>query len=143
MRIRTKRAWRVGAAWVALLLAVVLVAAGVVACSSEQQRKVDVAAFKKMARGAECADIRNRLYVIDEEFVLWDRAGNCPDAAYSVALYGGAPDQELCVHHDSIAGPVKVCRDVAYEAMFETITGNLDKADLGLGTEHMVEAAMF
>lgn len=143
MGTRAERARRWGAAWVPLLLAAMIVAACLVACSGEQQGKVDVAAFKKMARGAACADIRNRLFVIDEELVLWDRAGSCPDAAYSVALYGGAPDQELCVHHDSIAGPVLECRETQYREMFEEIIANLDKADLGLGTEHIVEATGF
>jgi len=143
MRIRAEQASRCAAWAVPLLAVVVVVAVGCAGCSGKQYGSVDVAAFKKMARGAQCADIRNRLFVIDEELVLRDKAGNCADAAYSEALYAGSPDQELCVYHDSIAGPVQDCWDAAYQQMFETILANLDKADLGLGPEHTVEEVGF
>ncbi len=143
MRFRTDQAAR-SAAWAVPLLAVVAILAVCCAgCSGEKHGSIDVAAFKKMARGAQCADIRNRLLVIDDELVLRDKAGNCSDAAYSQALYAAGPDQALCVYHDSIAGPVQDCWDAAYQEMFETILANLDKADLGLGPEHTVEEVQF
>jgi hypothetical protein len=103
-----------------LPLALLLVAA----CAGEAtgpDRAVDLVPFQELARAAECADIHNRLFLIDEQWVFWDRAGDCPDASYSQTLYGGTPDHVLCTVYDSIAGPEKDC------------------PDLGLGPEHTVE----
>jgi hypothetical protein len=96
-----------------------------------------------MARAGGCNDIRNRLFLIDDELVFWDIAGNCSDGAYSEQLYGSTPAQLLCVFHDSIAGPVKKCLDERYRAMFDTITANLSKSDLGLGPGHTVQPVPF
>jgi hypothetical protein len=105
----------------------------------EPRSAVDLAPFKELARAGGCADIRNRLFLIDDQWVFWDRAGHCADAAYGETLYGSTPDQVLCVSHDSIAGPVKDCREKRYQAMFDTMIANLDKPALGLGTEHTVQ----
>jgi hypothetical protein len=87
--------------------------------------------------------MRNRLFVIDDQLVFWDRAGGCADAAYAEALYGSTPDKILCVLHDSIAGPVKSCTDAKYKSQFDTMTANLDEPDLGLGPEHTVQPVRF
>lgn len=97
------------------------------------------AGFISMARDAGCADQRNRLFVIDQKLVLWDRAGNCADAAYAQVLYGAQPSIQLCSSADSIAGPRTSCTDESKRALFDTMLKNLDKADLGLGAEHKVE----
>ncbi|SFV03561.1 protease complex subunit PrcB family protein [Pseudoduganella namucuonensis] len=94
--------------------------------------------FIKMARDASCADVRNKLYVIDDHQVFWDVAGNCADASYSHALYGPQPQLKLCSSGDSIAGPRTSCADERYREMFDTIVKNRDKADLGLGVAHKV-----
>ena len=112
-------------------------------CAGGPGSTVDLAPFKKMARAGGCADVRNRLFLIDGKLVFWDRAGNCADAAYGEALYGSTPDQTLCVFHDSIAGPVKNCQDQGYQDLFDTITANLDKPDLGLGPQHTVQRVRF
>jgi hypothetical protein len=104
---------------------------------------IDLAPFKERARASGCADIRNRLFLIDDQYVFWDVAGNCADASYGETLYGSTPDQVLCVLHDSIAGPMKECQDERYRAMFDTITANLDKPDLGLGPERTVRPVRF
>ena len=70
-------------------------------------------------------------------------AGNCADASYSEMLYGSTPDQVLCSLYDSIAGPMKNCQHEQYRAMFDTITANLDKPDLGLGPDHTVQPVPF
>jgi hypothetical protein len=111
--------------------------------STEPRSAVDLAPFKKMARAGGCADIRNRLFLIDDQLVFWDRAGNCADGAYGQTLYGSTPDQVLCVLHDSIAGPMKNCRDERYQDTFDTMTANLDKRDLGLGPGHTVQPVPF
>jgi hypothetical protein len=114
------------------------------ACSACGSRSsVSLAPFKKAARAGMCADVRNSLFLIDDRLVFWDRAGQCSDAAYADTLFGSTTDQVLCVFHDSIAGPVKTCKDQAYEDMFNTITANLDKPDLGLGPEHTVQRVPF
>ena len=97
------------------------------------------ASFVELARKAECSDIRNRLFVIDQTLVFADHAGNCADASYSQILFGKTVDAVLCVNHDSIAGPVKNCADPSYAALFDTITTHLDAPDLGLGSSHTVQ----
>lgn len=97
------------------------------------------APFVEMARQAECADIRNRLFVIDRTLVFADHAGSCADAGYSQTLFGKTINQVLCVNHDSIAGPMKNCTDPSYAALFDTILAHLDEPDLGLGNSHKVQ----
>jgi hypothetical protein len=99
--------------------------------------------FIKLARGAECTDIRNRLFVIDNKQVFWDAQGNCPDRGYARTLYGRTAAEVQCASNDSIAGPMTSCADPAQRAVFDTILKNLDKADLGLGSAHKVEQIDF
>ncbi len=98
--------------------------------------------FRQIARDANCADITNRLFLIDEEMVFWDRRGNCRDAAYAYTLYGRTVDDILCYLWDSAAGSQSSCQD-DFENMFDTITANLDEPDLGLGENHQVEEISF
>lgn len=95
--------------------------------------------FVKMAKEAGCADVRNRLFVIDQTLVFADHIGNCADAAYSQTLFGKTIGQILCVNHDSIAGPIKNCTDPSYTELFDTILAHLDEPDLGLGSSHTVQ----
>jgi hypothetical protein len=95
--------------------------------------------FVAMAQGATCAELRNRLLMIDKRMVYWDRAGNCPDNSYARALYGATPQQMLCSVSDSIGGPRTVCADETARALFDTIEASRHKADLGLGSTHQVE----
>ena len=99
--------------------------------------------FVAAARTASCADLRNRLFVIDKTYVFADVAGNCSDASYSQVLYGAAPDKVLCSAGDSIAGPRVSCSDPKLSALFDTMRKNLDQPDLGLGKEHKVEQHVF
>ncbi len=98
-----------------------------------------VSEYIKMAQGASCADTRNKLYVIDSKYVLWDRAGRCADAAYAQTLMGPNPQAVLCSAGQTIAGPRTSCSDAALRPLFDAILRNLDKADLGLGAGHKVE----
>jgi hypothetical protein len=97
------------------------------------------AAFIDRARYADCANVRNRLFVIDDKLVFWERAGSCPDNAYGATLFGDTVDDVLCYFGDTIAGPRTSCPVPGHEAMFETITGHLDEPDLGLGPGHTVQ----
>jgi hypothetical protein len=126
---------------IALLLTTLLVLAG---CGVDQPSSAfDLDPFRAMANEAGCADVTNRLFVIDDELVFWDVAGNCADASYAQTLYGSTPDQVLCTLHDSIAGPQQECQDAQYQEMFATITSNLNKPDLGLGAGHTVQEVSF
>ena len=125
---------------VALLMTGVLSLSGCKPPATEPPASVDLESFRTMARTSGCADSRNRLYLIDEKLVFWDRAGSCADAAYAQALFGGAVDNQLCSFHDSIAGPMRGCRDSRFGPMFDTIIANVDKPDLGLGPAHKVRA---
>nr|WP_315487182.1 protease complex subunit PrcB family protein [uncultured Undibacterium sp.] len=95
--------------------------------------------FINLAKDASCANIKNRLFVIDQKQVFWDKAGSCADAAYSQTLYGATPQTILCSNADSIAGPRLTCSDTSSESLFKTMLRNLDKADLGLGSQHQVQ----
>lgn len=97
------------------------------------------AEFISLTKDASCANLRNRLFVIDQKQVFWDKASNCADASYSQVLYGNTPQMILCTSADSIAGPRTFCNDQQYLSLFQTITKNLDKADLGLGSAHQVQ----
>lgn len=99
--------------------------------------------FFTRAREEECADVRNRLFVIDGKQVFWDRAGSCGDNSYAQRLYGATPEALLCSALDSIAGPQVHCDAPGARAMFDTILKNLHSADLGLGSAHQVELLSF
>ena len=109
----------------------------------QRQSGIDLTAFEQLARNEPCADIRNQLFLIDDQLVFWDVAGNCADASYSQTLYSSSPDQMLCTAHDSIAGPMTSCQDGRYQELFDTIMANLDQPDLGLGSEHTVQSIPF
>jgi hypothetical protein len=104
---------------------------------------IDTGPFIRMARGASCATATNRLFVIDGQFVLWDRAGACADASYEQVLYGATPQTLKCSHADSIAGPRTTCPDAAAKGLFDTLIANLGKPDLGVGGGHKVEPVAF
>jgi hypothetical protein len=90
-----------------------------------------------MAENAACADLRNQLYVIDDQFVFWASEGQCNDAGYAYILYGATPDETLCSLEDSLMGPRSSCQP-EMAALFETIQQNLDDPNLGLDESHTV-----
>jgi hypothetical protein len=100
--------------------------------------QVDLSGFRQMAGQAPCADLANRLFVIDDQFVFWERRGNCADASFEQQLFGTTADELLCERHDSIAGPIERCPEPEFEPMFLTIVANLEQPDLGLGPERKV-----
>lgn len=95
--------------------------------------------FVALASAASCANLRNRMFVIDQKQVFWDKAGSCADASFDLVLFGSAAKTVLCSLSDSIAGPKTTCNDEQFRTMFLTMTKNLDKADLGLGSAHQVQ----
>jgi hypothetical protein len=144
MQTTVRRSRRHSLTWMILIPAALLLLGGCIFFGPvKRHHAVDLAPFKDMAKNGSCADVRNRLFLIDDQLVLWDVAGNCADASYSQMLYDGTPDQVLCTFHDSIAGPVKDCFDESFRDMFDTITANLDQPDLGLGPDHTVEPVPF
>jgi hypothetical protein len=109
------------------------------ATKSTREPRLDTAPFVEMAKNSTCATIRRQLYLIDDAYVFFDRAGNCPDNGYSQTLYGRRVDEVLCTSHDSIAGPVTRCADEKRREMFETILEHVEDTKLGLGPEHDVQ----
>jgi len=99
--------------------------------------------FIKLARGADCTDLANRLFLIDNRQVFWDAQGSCPDRSYARTLYGRSAAEVQCSSNDSVAGPMSSCTDPSQRVLFDTILHNLDKADLGLGSAHKVEQIAF
>ncbi len=101
--------------------------------------QIDLEPFKAMARTqTSCADLMNRLLLIDDELVLWDRRGSCPDIPLLLDLFGETPEQSLCYLY-GWADSHMFCPDPRYHDAFETIFQNLDEPDLGLGNDHRVE----
>ena len=100
--------------------------------------QIPIQPFQDLARKSICAETRNRLFLIDGNSVLWDRAGACPDNAYEKTWFGTTPADVLCRLQDSIAGPRKTC-DPSHAAEFDTMIENIDAPDLGLGKSHRVE----
>lgn len=96
---------------------------------------VDLEPFRALARNASCADVRNRLFLIDARVVFWDQESRCSDAAYNFTLYGRTTRHVICFSRDSIAGPQDWCSHTAgqYKNEFSVIVDNLDQPDLGLG----------
>ena len=117
----------------------------IVSCTEDSdgnETDINLQPFIEMAKNAICADISNRLFVIDNEFVFWARRGRCPDNNYEYILYGKSIEEVICYKKDSIAGPQSSC-DPTYEEMFQTILQNLDEPDLGLSEDHVVEEVSF
>ena len=115
-----------------------------VACAAEpsnEQMVLDMEPFLHLAENAACTDLRNQLYVIDDQFVFWAAEGQCNDASYAYVLYGATPDEKLCYLEDSIVGPRSTC-EPDLEVLFETILQNLDHPNLGLDENHTVMEVM-
>ena len=104
---------------------------------------LNLSPFKKLAKEEECAENRNKLYLIDKNLVFWEREGSCPDNSFAQILYGKIPEDIKCKYFDSIAGPVYICNDSTYHELFQTIIANLDNDNLGLTSEHTVEDILF
>jgi hypothetical protein len=99
--------------------------------------------FIAMARVEPCSDIRNRLFVLDDRMVIWDRVGNCRDNGSSLVLYGANVEAVLCSSVDTIAGLVTSCKDEAHRPLFDILRKNLDRPDLGLGGAHTLKIVDF
>ena len=108
---------------------------------SDEQMALDMEPFLQTAEDAACTDLRNQLYVIDDQFVFWAAEGQCSDASYSYILYGATPDDKLCTLEDSLVGPRSTCQP-ELEVLFETIQQNLDHPNLGLDENHTVTEVM-
>jgi hypothetical protein len=93
--------------------------------------------FLEFAKNQDCANVRNRYYLIDNQYVFQDKAGACGDMSYARVLYGATPNEVLCSEADSIAGPQIKC-DAAFRSLFDTINANRNSANLGLGTSRSV-----
>jgi hypothetical protein len=106
MQIITDRSRSYAAILMTILPTALLLLASCAGSSTGPRSAVDLAPFKKMARAGGCADVRNRLFLIDDQLVFWDRAGNCADAAYGETLYGSTPDQVLCVESHKVMPPI-------------------------------------
>jgi hypothetical protein len=110
----------------------------VAGCGGDDEPK-DYSQFIDLANKSGCTDYRNRVLVIDQQLVLLDSAGNCPDRSYSQILFGDTVNDVLCSRGDTIAGPIQECRVPAYAEMFNTIIAHLLEPDLGLGPSYKIE----
>lgn len=97
------------------------------------------AEFIDKVKNASCSNLRNRLFLIDQKFVFWDRAGSCSDAAQTQTLFGNSTRTILCTGNDSLMGPKVMCEDESARTLFLSIIANRNKADLGLGSGYRVK----
>ena len=79
--------------------------------SEKEETSIELNIFRNIARNATCADITNKLFLIDNQMVFWITEGNCADASYAYTLFGSNPDEIVCKRFDSIAGPQEQCND--------------------------------
>ncbi len=42
-------------------------------CSYLPSRNIDLESFRNLVNNAKCADISNKMYLIDDQMVFWDR----------------------------------------------------------------------
>lgn len=78
-----------------------------------------------------------KLFVIDEKLIFWQRDGLAQDYAFHYILMDKT-QKELCSYQDSIAGARTECSDPAFADLFKIILGNINKNNFGL-TNHRVE----
>ena len=101
------------------------------------------AQFVQRARQDKCADIDNRLWVIDRKYVYKIANGSCMGAAYESAqadgLFDLATQEALCAYSQQIYK--SVCKDAAAQALMDAI--RTDLPSLGLGAPVQVEAVSF
>ena len=107
------------------------------------ETSIEFDVFKNMARNTTCADITNKLFIIDNQILFWVVEGNCPDASYSYTLFGNNPDEILCKRYDSIVGPQEQCNNDNYQEIFQIIIDNIDTDNLGLDATHKVSEISF
>ena len=100
---------------------------------------LDTTPFLAVANDTSCANLQNRLFVIDQQYVLSEKLGTCSDSRYRQTLYGKNPDTVLCSNADSIAGQRFSCSDPTLTTLFKQAIANLNLPDLGLGREHQVQ----
>lgn len=111
--------------------------------NSEEFRNDALVSLKRVAKAADCADISNRLFVIDGKLVFWDRRGECPDNRYSYELRDLSTDAMVCNVRDTFGGPLGECSSPEFQSLLNVISANLGKADLGLGASHRVQTVSF
>ena len=95
-------------------------------------------AFVDLVNAGSCNDIASDLFLVDGKYVFANVSGNCPDASYSVGLYGLTPAALLCSASDSIAGPQRNCTDASVGSLFDTMFASRNASNLGLYSGHTV-----
>jgi hypothetical protein len=126
-----------------IIILMIIIGIYLIYFNETDENPIDYNIFKNMAKNTPCADIANKLYVIDNQIVFWAVEGNCPDASYSYSLFGNTPEEIICKRYDSIAGPIKECNDESYMNIFQIIIDNLDSDNLGLNGTHKVTEISF
>jgi hypothetical protein len=96
---------------------------------------IDTVPFVAQAKEAPCAGSGNRVFVIDQRYVYWDRGASCQDQVQR--LYGSTVNELLC-YQFSAAHLAPVCSTPAVRELFDTILANRADPRLGLGAGHIV-----
>lgn len=78
-----------------------------------------------------------KFFLIDNSLIFVERSGFASDYSFHHVLLD-KNQKELCSFADNFAGPQLQCEDTSKKEIFEIITKNLNKENLGL-TDHKVE----
>ena len=126
-----------------IIILLIIVSIYLIYFYEKDETAIEFDVFKNMARNTTCADITNKLFIIDNQILFWVVEGNCPDASYSYTLFGNNPDEILCKRYDSIAGPQEQCNNDNYLEIFQIIVDNIDADNLGLDATQKVSEISF
>ena len=111
--------------------------------NNKNEYTIELDGFRELALNADCADLSNDLFLINNEMVFWMVEGSCADASYKYTLFGNNPDDILCKEFDTIAGPNIEYFNEDYKELFQIIIDNRYNDDLGLGSDYIVTEILF
>jgi hypothetical protein len=123
------------------IIAIVILCIGVIYTynSFNIDSEINLDNFNEMAKNeTTCSDIRNELYLINDNLVFWIVEGSCSDASYSYTLFEDKPETVLCKVFDSIAGPQEFCNNEEYQDLFNILTDNIDNENFGLNNNYKI-----
>jgi len=107
--------------------------------SNDSRINIDLNLYIEIAENeTSCSDIRNELYLIDDNMIFWVVEGSCSDASYSYTLFGDDTKKVLCKISDSIAGPQETCNDEKYQEIFDIMKNNISEYNFGLDNSYNV-----
>lgn len=97
----------------------------------------EIAKQIQLAKKEPCADVENKLYLINNRFIYWLRKGNCSDNNFAYYLIGKGL-KELCSNIETIDGP-KTKYTPGMKELFNKIIAHSEETNLGLNSTYTVK----